>query len=160
MKLYWDMDGVINHFIKDGDYLREGYFYGLPVHEEIKKTIDIFNEEKVEQFILSKYPNKTACFDKMKSIVELFPWFKRKNIILLPYEDDKTKYVGRIDKNDILIDDFTPNLVEWQEIGGTPIKCINKINNTTGRWKGDFIDVGTNPYDIVKKIVGIIERRL
>ena len=48
-------------------------------------------------------------------------------------------YGVNIDEDDILLDDYSKNLIEWVEAGGTAIKVRNNINCSGKTWKGDTI---------------------
>lgn len=50
------------------------------------------------------------------------------------------KLLGRpLNKQDILYDDFNPNLNDWRDAGGTPIKVLNGINSPRKDMKSLYI---------------------
>jgi hypothetical protein len=61
--------------------------------------------------------------------------------ISVPYDEDKARYVNNQDIN-ILIDDFTRGLKDWEQFGNNyvGIKYYNGINGTKGTWSGYSID--------------------
>ena len=55
----------------------------------------------------------------------------------MKYGDQKSKYIpNNINSNDYLIDDYTKNLIDWKQSGGTGIKFLNGINHTNKTWQG------------------------
>lgn len=56
-------------------------------------------------------------------------------------------------KQDILIDDYNPNLEEWRTAGGRAIKYINGVNSH-GSFDGEYIEAGQGGEG---KVVGIID---
>ena len=45
-------------------------------------------------------------------------------------------YNHQLNSNDYLIDDYTKNLIDWKQSGGTGIKFLNGINHTNKTWQG------------------------
>lgn len=69
----------------------------------------------------------------------------------------KSEAVGRkLSKNDILLDDYSKNLNEWIEDGGTGIKIRNPINCVNGNWKGEIICNQDFTNIIIKKLDSIL----
>ena len=58
--------------------------------------------------------------------------------LFVPYGVNKASYVKSKMKTknaiNVLIDDFTVNLVDWQIDNALGIKVLNNINNTKGTW--------------------------
>ena len=76
---------------------------------------------------------REATMDKCKWLCEFVPG---SNVIFT--QDSKVKtaqhWLGRnLQANDILIDDFNPNLEEWENAGATAIKFLNG-NNSPDTW--------------------------
>ena len=61
-----------------------------------------------------------------------------------------------INKNWILIDDFSKNLHRWEAAGGTGIKILNGINATKGTWTGYSIPSCLSSMNIADNIQLII----
>jgi hypothetical protein len=68
----------------------------------------------------------------------------------------KTDFVGELSKRDILLDDFTDNLLDWVTNGGSAIKVKNNINCSGSRWNGDVIYNQDSISAIVTKIDELI----
>lgn len=66
----------------------------------------------------------------------------------------------KVDTNDILIDDHTPNCIAWEKYeNSTAIKLFNDINGKKGNWKGNtlFFD-DKNLYDDLINIAEDIDK--
>lgn len=102
--------------------------------DEIKTLID--NGEDV--YILSAYlTDSQYAFDEKNEWLNRYLQIDNDHRIFVKYGDDKSKYIENgITNTDYLIDDYTKNLNEWREAGGTPIKFLNGINNTKGTYDG------------------------
>ena len=62
------------------------------------------------------------------------------NRVFCPYGADKALFVpGGIRPDDVLLDDYTPNLIAWSQSGGKAVKLLNGINGTKGTWTGDAL---------------------
>lgn len=61
--------------------------------------------------------------------------------IPVPYDKDKAAYIDQ-NKINVLIDDFTPGLKDWEKYGENfiGIKYYNGVNGTKGTWDGYSIN--------------------
>ena len=50
-----------------------------------------------------------------------------------------------IDKSFVLLDDYSVNLHDWKEKGGSGIKLRNGINGSIGTWKGPSVSRFNTP---------------
>jgi 5'(3')-deoxyribonucleotidase len=141
MAFCFDMDGVLADFFKEPRHLErfkneKGFFRKL---EPIKNNLAIINkllDLKVNVFIISTSPHEQADKEKRAWLGEHLPRLTTNNIILTRPNESKAKALGRtLTKGDILIDDHTKNLIEWQQQGGQPIKYLNGINGKNGTHK-------------------------
>lgn len=142
MRIFIDMDGTLAEWknIKSNNELyQKGYYESLKPNKYILNEVKKLIEKGKDIYILSSYLNdsdyalkeKNCWLDKYLS--EL-PQEKR---IFVPYGKCKHKYIPtRIGLSDYLIDDYTKNLLDWQEAGGTSIKFLNGINHLKGKWQG------------------------
>ncbi len=62
---------------------------------------------------------------------------------------------GKITKQDILLDDYVPNLDIWRKAGGTSIKVLNGINSETSEFP--FIPASLSAGKIYKILMYIID---
>lgn len=68
---------------------------------------------------------------------------------------DKSLFVKRaLTRNDILLDDYQPNLIEWERAGGTSVKVLNGVNSLK-TWRGRYIDPSLDPSIAVRYLQDI-----
>ena len=103
------------------------YFWNLEPHtymvllaKELSKTEDVC--------ILSSAALSTIK-DKYEWIKQWMPYIKDENIFFCPLGADKTKFVKDNADISMLIDDYNPNLKNWERAGGIPVKAVNSINS-------------------------------
>lgn len=144
MNLYIDLDGTLAEWRLDGErYLyNKGYFLSLAPNSELIQLVDHLHKlPEVNITILSCY-----LADSAYARIEKELWIKKHlpkgvNAILVPYGISKAEYVEQIENrgltsSDVLIDDHTPNCLEWKVAGGTSIKFLNGINGIGKTWQG------------------------
>lgn len=151
-RIFVDMDGTLaefHHCENIEDLYSSGYFLELPEQPTVIKGIEEFaaNNPGAEIYVLSSYlaDSETALFEKEVWLDEHFP-IKHSNRIFVPYGDEKNTYVpGGVRDSDILLDDYTANLKQWEKDGGIGIKLMNGINGTKGTWQGARVDINMSP---------------
>lgn len=140
-----DMDGTIADFYHDPDCLtkmmEKGYFENLPAMSFATAINDLALKNEV--YILSACVNTTFCeTEKANWIEKNLPNILKSNMIFCSVGENKADIVKqrlgirKIRKHHVLIDDYTKNLLEWKDAGGTGIKKLNGMNNKSGNWKG------------------------
>lgn len=150
LKLFVDMDGTLAEWRKacsvEHLYL-DGYFYTLKPHKELISflTNTLNTMINVDIFIASSYITEKSKVEKNMWLDKYFPIEKR-NRIFIPNDINKSTYIINhlkepISKSHILLDDYTPNLIEWRNAGGTAIKALNGVNRIEGKWDGLLFDV-------------------
>lgn len=134
------MDGVLAEFKKVNsiDKLYEkGYFANLKPMQNVIAAIDyIHDETDIEVNILTSFLSDSnyAKKEKMEWLDKYLPDLLPSNYIFVPYGIPKRFYISdRLSRSDFLLDDYTPNLLDWNK-KGTGIKLLNGINNTNGTW--------------------------
>lgn len=144
IKIFLDLDGTLARFNVRNALERfdkeKGFFSKLLAY----KGIEIVNElAKTNQlFIISASPNKQADIDKMIWLEKYLPNIKKENVTICRLGENKAKVIENkynitIDKTCFLLDDYTKNLVEWENVGGIGIKRITKVaDNSRKIWKG------------------------
>ncbi len=165
-KIYIDMDGTIARFHDENLYLErmfeKGFFAGLKPFDNavdaIKRIID--NHPNVDVYVLSAAITTPYCLAEKNAWLDKYlPNIDNEHRLFVEnpstdkslcvpgsylYKDDNGKYRNKISENDILIDDYNKNLIEWQKAGGTSVKAKNNINHKGLHgelWKGEIIDV-------------------
>lgn len=82
------------------------------------------------------------------------PELSHKKRIFVKYNDNKKDYIdGGITSSDYLIDDYTKNLIDWKNAGGTGIKYLNGINHTNKTWEGFLLKNSENLYTDLEQIL-------
>ena len=162
-RIFIDMDGTLTEFeYVDRDVLyAPGYFENLAPNEPVllglKDFIEFYNESnKFEICILSNYlvDHNTAREEKLAWLDKHAPFLKEHGckIILNPCGESKRLAVPGFDAREnpvvnILLDDHSPNLLDFCGYGDTTsekdgkilgnegIKVLNKINGSGTKWK-------------------------
>ena len=137
-KIFIDMDGTLAEFRKAEhleDLYEKGYFLDLkPLKflDTANKLISFTNNV----FILSAYlhDSKYALEEKKIWLKKYMPELKAESCIFVPCGKNKADYVPNLNQDCFLIDDFSLNLLCWEESGGTGIKMLNGINGSKGTW--------------------------
>ena len=93
-------------------------------------------------YIISASPNEQADNDKMVWIKKYLSNVPIENIVLCRLGENKAKIIEnkyniKIDKNCMLLDDYTKNLIEWETVGGVGIKRLTSVSDNSRKlWKG------------------------
>ena len=146
LKLFLDLDGTLAKFNSKKNALKrfdneKGFFSSLKPY----KNIDVINElaayGNVEVYVISATPNEQADQDKMIWIKTYLKQIKQENICFCRLNENKAKVIKdklniEIDKECILLDDYTKNLIEWKNLNGIGIKRLtSKADNSRKVWK-------------------------
>lgn len=139
--LFFDMDDTIVDFGCDRhkddvmQVIKERGFYlnlsPLPFLEEINKIAAIFPDNI---YIVSACTTTSYCKEeKIEWLKKYLPEAKKENVIFTKYGEckpEKVKEKLQRDLNiyDILIDDYSLNIKEWESYGGTAVKYKNRFN--------------------------------
>lgn len=151
-KIFLDLDGTLAKFnvrnalknfeTKKGFFARLGAYVGIEYINSLAKNGNLY--------IISASPNEQADKDKMEWISRYLNNIPNENITLCRCGENKAeiienKYSIKIDKDCFLVDDYTKNLIEWENMGGTGIKRITTVaDNSRKLWKGLAINKLTN----------------
>ena len=167
INLFVDMDGTVAKFYYKKNYLEKmyekGYFETLPLYA-IAKEIDAFANKDtcVEVFILSACVNSPYCEDeKVAWLLANIPNINPKNFIFTKVGQNKADIItARLndfvnDKVNILLDDYTKNLEDWEEScvpNAVGIKFLNGMNDTTKTWQGRKIKTFKTLAEIMQEL--------
>ncbi len=161
--VFFDMDGVLYEFNKVSveETFKKGYFANLAPQPNMVGLLKSLHAKGVDVCILSSvYTQGSAKADKITALEKAN--LDDINCIFVPYGESKKSYIDSMYKNHIkiLIDDFSPNLFDWErEDLNVGIKCLNGINGTNGTWQkegGYTISSNTKPQKGVALLLGLI----
>ena len=141
------MDGTIAKFNSKKNALNrfaseKGFFASLKPFKYIEAINELIKSEKVEVFIISASPNEQADTDKMLWLETHLPNLQKSNICFCRIGTNKAKEIKQqlnidIDNNCYLLDDYTKNLIDWNNNQGIGIKRLTSLaDNSTKQWKG------------------------
>lgn len=143
-KIFLDLDGTLARFNVRNALARfeneEGFFANLLAYKGIENVNEMIKNGNI--YIISASPNMYADLDKKKWVKKYLPNLPKENMLLCRVGQNKAKYIEtklniKIDKDCYLLDDYTRNLNEWEQAGGTGIKRLTKVaDNSTNKWKG------------------------
>lgn len=141
----FDMDGTLNYFEK-----------GVPV-EDTKKPGFMASRKPIEQMILFLSVLKlqgvqtgilSAVYQNNFSQKEKERWLDSQNLqgierYFVPCGTSKGAVFTALkdkypEKKVVLIDDYSPNLFDWEEAGGISLKFYNDINGNFGTWENHY----------------------
>lgn len=162
-RLYVDLDGTLavwNPTATYEDLYQKGYFANLePQHNVLRAIKDLIRWKQAEYMVysLSAYPvdSRFAVADKMHWLNKYLEELPLERRLFVPCGIEKAEFVaacnGGLNKNALLLDDYTANLLPWSK-AGTGIKLLNGINHTRGTWKGVTAHKDATPDEIIAAI--------
>lgn len=148
------MDGTLAEWRSQAgpeELYEKGYFASLRPYSTILGAVKSiwFAAQKeaigVDLFILSSYLSDSlwAKAEKQEWLdTHLSKMFDAEHTLFVPCGSSKLDYVpGGVHTGDYLLDDYTPNLREWEKAGGTPIKVFNGCNGNRNAFWGHSVKV-------------------
>lgn len=143
--IFVDMDGVLAEFRNvpyETLYLK-GYFASLkPIPSAIQMLNILIRSMPERVYILTSYLEDSPYAKREKLLWALkYTNISPEHIIFVPSSISKSEYV-KARTQDILIDDYGVNLINWR---GIPVKFINPVNNSKKKLYQNFIDYRDNP---------------
>lgn len=147
INLFLDLDGTLAKFNSKRNALKRfdneiGFFANLKPYKYIEFVNELATKENVNVYVISATPNEQADKDKLVWIKKYLNQINDKNICFCRLNENKAKVIKdklniTIDNNCLLLDDYTKNLIEWQNLNGIGIKRItSKADNSRKLWKG------------------------
>lgn len=147
---FFDMDGVMAEYnnVPYKILYEKHYFYNLkPIENTINTIKELLESNTCNVYILSSVlsDSEYALNEKREWLHKYIPELSDNKMLFTVCGYNKRDFINKeLNENDILIDDYTPNLNNWTEqIGnskGQAIKFINNINNKKGTWKGKKVN--------------------
>ncbi len=143
MRIFVDMDGTLATIYKEtGDRFRTpGYFLGLAPYKSMLRATKTMIASGLDVYVITTVYTLEAMREKEAWLRKYLPELPVSKRIYVLHGKNKTDCVpGGVQGDDVLIDDHTPNLLEWPGIG---IKAINPINHVRGVWKSETVNVNS-----------------
>lgn len=144
-RLFFDMDGTLAVFspiLDESELYVEGKFLNQLPQENLISAVKALLLEGLDNiYILSAYllDSPYALNEKNQWLDQFLPELPASHRIFVPVGTDKKAALsGGISKDDILLDDYSVNLHDWNTVG-TGVKFLNGINHTKGTWQGEMI---------------------
>ncbi len=178
-RLFVDMDGTLAEWrnitlkidtdedrAKVLDILNEilltpGYYSSLKPHEAMIEAVKELAEMDFEIYILSCAIEKdgipSPITEKIEWLKQYLPFIPEDHRIFVPDGKNKADYIpGGISANDFLLDDYTKNLKDFENAGGSGIKVCNYVNGSKGRWTGSSVSISYRPEEIASAVRQIV----
>ena len=143
-KIFLDLDGTLAKFNVPNALERfdkeEGFFSKLGAYKGIESINELAKNNNL--FIISASPNEQADKDKMIWIEKYLLNININNITICRIGENKAKIIQdkyniTINEQCYLLDDYTKNLIEWENFGGTGIKRLTTVaDNSRKIWQG------------------------
>ena len=113
---------------------------------------------EIEVHVLSAYLTDSpyALSEKNAWVDAYLPELDAAHRIFVPNGSDKREWVGGVREDDVLLDDYTQNLLRWQP--SRAIKLINAINHTKKTWKDAAVHYDRAPQALAGDIVQAMTR--
>ena len=146
IKLFLDLDGTLAKFNSKKNALErfdkeKGFFATLKPFKYIEIVNELALRQDIEIYIISATPNEQADSDKLIWINKYLNNIKQENICFCRLGKNKAKEIKEqlnidINKDCLLLDDYTNNLIDWNNSNGIGIKRLTSLaNNKSKRWK-------------------------
>lgn len=133
-RIFCDMDGCLcewNESAQFSDLFEKDYFLNLPALDNNVEAVKALIAGGEDIYILSSVISQHAIECKNKWLDEHLPIPMEKRIFV-KYGDNKSDYI-KVEPTDILLDDYSINLMSWP---AKSIKILNSINGKNGKFKG------------------------
>jgi len=164
--IFFDMDGVLAVYDKNtvNFMYNKGFFLNRPPIKNMIEVVQKLSKENYNIYILSTIIDSPFCSkEKDLWLDEHLPEIKNEKRFFVPYGTTKADFaktkVHLESSQNILIDDYTKNLREWEDVNDSiSIKFMNGINgnNISKNNKFPFVDIESHSDLIVKKLKEII----
>ena len=157
-RLFIDMDGTLAAWQQAAcfeDLLQENYFRDLPPYQTVVDAVRILcnAHPELDIYALSAFtPENPASVEEKYGWLDVYvPEIDAAHRIFVPCGESKATAAANrlkmpcIDKSFVLLDDYSVNLHDWKEKGGSGIKLRNGINGSIGTWKGPSVSRFNTP---------------
>lgn len=174
MRLFVDMDGTLAKWnnVAFEQLYEEGYYRNLEPNKRLLSDLKyILQKGTYDVYVLSAYltDSQYALKEKKEWLKEHLPELPDEKQLFVPFGESKAEFFKKynltpITATDLLLDDYTKNLLDWKEWGGTGVKCLNGINHTNKTWNGkvyslveQFYTTSTGEHKVAKELMAIVD---
>ena len=160
--VYIDFDGVLGVFDTSKsleEVAAAGYSLTLPMIQNMCQAVNMLRldpdlNKRYDVKLLSAIINDQAGDDKTEVLRREFDDDFADKAVFVRYGESKASYA----QDNILLDDFSHNLHEWESNGGIGIKVYNGINGNHGSWHGYAVQTTARPEVIYHTVKGILNQ--
>jgi 5'(3')-deoxyribonucleotidase len=162
VNLFLDMDGTLAKFYANPNYMEKmfepNYFATLKPYAIVDTIKEIIKEMPiVKVMVLSACVDTEYCEEEKQIWLDHYlPEIPQENRAFCKVGEDKTDLarllVGKDDIN-ILLDDYSVNLEQWQAQGWVAIKYVNGINDKQGKDYKLKVKSGKQLKELITKII-------
>jgi 5'(3')-deoxyribonucleotidase len=162
VNLFLDMDGTLAKFYANPNYMEKmfepNYFATLKPYAIVDTIKEIIKEMPiVKVMVLSACVDTEYCEEEKQIWLDHYlPEIPQENRAFCKVGEDKTELarllVGKDDIN-ILLDDYSVNLEQWQAQGWVAIKYVNGINDKQGKDYKLKVKSGKQLKELITKII-------
>lgn len=164
-RLFVDMDGTLCRWQRVQrleDLYTPGFFAKMQPQEAVVEAVrTLIRTGDMDVYVLSAVLSDSpyARREKLGWLQQYLPELAPNHVLFPPCGTCKADFVpGGVQAEDVLLDDYTKNLLEWPGVG---IKVLNGINHTHQTWHGNCVRAAEEGYDIWLGILqgaGVLER--
>ena len=163
-KYFFDMDGTLAEWRGAASYedlFKEGYFSTLNPYGNVLQAAKLLTRKTSEVYVLSVYlpESRYALNEKDEWVSQYLPEIDEAHRLFVPQGVSKASFVkekvGEMSRDFILLDDYTVNLEQWHNDGGTAIKLRNGVNGNKGTWTGACITRYAQPEEITRFLLDV-----
>lgn len=160
-RLFVDMDGTVTEYRKfrsESQYEQKGYYSSLrPIQPVVDALWIVHETSDIEIFIISACPVKGWAIEEKNAWLDQYLNFiDSKHRIFTYIGENKAEYIGDIDGETYLYDDYKMNLIDWMNHGGKAIKSLNGLNSEPPKNQYSAI-AANNPSEVIaEKLIDVI----
>lgn len=168
-RIFFDMDGTLARFYEKANWMEvwrnPGFFLSLRPYESVIEAIKMLRErDDVTVYILSAAANETIKSEKREWLSKQFPGSAPLSCFFTELGENKAEHIvsffHHITDDDILVDDYSANLVAWEEAGGKSVKLLNEVNGLGWNgihFAGPAIDYSDNACALYKSMCDVFD---
>lgn len=133
-RIFFDMDNTLAKTRQAMDTFERIYennfFTRLSPYANTVDAVNLLiDERKTEVFFLTSYPSDASCYAQKREWIKRYcPQASLDNIITYLPDMDLTAYIPLgVLPGDVLVDDYSNNLANWNRRGGTAVKFMGDL---------------------------------